>query len=218
MMMPTRNVVLTERQEELLETLVKSGRYQNASEVLRDGLRLVEQREAEDAGKLKALRAAARLGVGALDRGEFKEFRNVEDLQTYLNDLSEKVISRTAEERHMTNRGWRVRLGAAAELDFANILKWTAENFGARQSLVYRDVLVQAIGELADGPDVTGSKARDEIMPGLRTLHIARRGRRGSHFLMYRAASERTIEIVRILHDRMDLQRYVSPDDAIRNK
>lgn len=95
--MPTRNVVLTERQDELIETLVKSGRYQNASEVLRDGLRLVEQREAEDAGKLKALRAAARVGVGALDRGEFEEFRNAEDLRAYLNDLSEKVISRTAE-------------------------------------------------------------------------------------------------------------------------
>jgi antitoxin ParD1/3/4 len=95
--MPTRNVVLTERQEELIDALVKSGRYQNASEVLRDGLRLVEQREAEDAGKLKALRAAARLGVGALDRGEFKEFRAIEDLQTYLNELSEKVISGTAE-------------------------------------------------------------------------------------------------------------------------
>ena len=95
--MPTRNVVLTERQAELIETLINSGRYQNASEVLRDGLRLVEQREAEDAGKLKALRAAARIGVGALDRGEFKEFRNVEDLQAYLNDLSEKVIHRTAE-------------------------------------------------------------------------------------------------------------------------
>src|SRR5215468_11972723 len=81
MPMPTRNVVLTERQEELLETLVKSGRYQNASEVLRDGLRLVEQREAADAGKLKALRAAARAGVGALDRGDFKEFETVEELQ-----------------------------------------------------------------------------------------------------------------------------------------
>lgn len=89
--------MLTKRQEELIESLVKSGRYQNASEVLRDGLRLVEQREAEDAGKLKALRAAARVGVGALDRGEFKEFRNVEDLEAYLNDLSEKVISGTAE-------------------------------------------------------------------------------------------------------------------------
>ena len=95
--MPTRNVVLTKRQEELIETLVESGRYQNASEVLRDGLRLVEQREAEDAGKLKALRAAARLGIGALERGEFKEFRTIEDLQTFLTDLSEKVISGTAE-------------------------------------------------------------------------------------------------------------------------
>jgi antitoxin ParD1/3/4 len=89
--------VLTEPQEKFLETLVKSGRYRNASEVLRDGLRLVEQREAEDAGKLKALRAAARAGVGALNRRDFKEFRNIEELQTYLNDLSEKVISRTAE-------------------------------------------------------------------------------------------------------------------------
>ena len=95
--MPTRNVVLTKRQEELIETLVESGRYQNASEVLRDGLRMVEQREAEDASKLKALRAAARVGVAAFDRGKFKEFANIEDLQSYLNELSDKVIFRTAE-------------------------------------------------------------------------------------------------------------------------
>ncbi|SEO24037.1 type II toxin-antitoxin system ParD family antitoxin [Bradyrhizobium sp. OK095] len=95
--MPTRNVVLTKRQQEFIETLVESGRYQNASEVMREGLRLVEQREAEDAGKLKALRAAARLGVGSLEQGEFKEFGTIEDLQTYLTDLSEKVISGTAE-------------------------------------------------------------------------------------------------------------------------
>lgn len=95
--MPTRNVVLTERQEELIETLVESGRYQNASEVLRDGLRLVEQREAEDAAKLRALREAARIGVAALDRGEFKEFENVQELETYLNKLSEKIISTATE-------------------------------------------------------------------------------------------------------------------------
>jgi len=110
----------------------------------------------------------------------------------------------------MTERTWRVRLGAAAELDFANVLKWTAENFGVRQSRVYRDTLVHAIGELANGPNVAGSKARDEIMPGLRTLHVARHGRRGRHFLMYRAAPKSTIEIVRILHDKMDLQRHIA--------
>lgn len=108
----------------------------------------------------------------------------------------------------MAERKWRVRLGAVAELDFANIVKWTAENFGARQSRIYRDTLLQAIRELANGPDLAGSKARDEILPGLRTLHVARRGHRGSHFMMYRAAPKRTIEIIRILHDRMDLRRH----------
>jgi antitoxin ParD1/3/4 len=52
------------------------------------------QREAEDASKLKALRSAARVGVGALERGEFKEFGDIGELRTYLNDLSEKVISK----------------------------------------------------------------------------------------------------------------------------
>jgi toxin ParE1/3/4 len=106
-------------------------------------------------------------------------------------------------------RQWRVRLGAAAELDFANILKWTTENFGSRQAKIYGDTLMQAIGELANGADVPGSRARDEIMSGLRTLHVARHGRRGRHFLLYRAIEGRIIEIGRILHDQMDLQRHL---------
>lgn len=109
----------------------------------------------------------------------------------------------------MIARQWRVRLGAVAETDFANIIKWTTENFGARQASIYRDTLVRAIGELANGPDLAGSKTRDEIMPGLRTLHVARHGRRGRHFLLYRAVEGRIIEIGRILHDQMDLQRHV---------
>jgi len=95
--MPTRNVVLTDRQDKLVDRLVGSGRYQNASEVLREGLRLVEQREAEDAAKLKALRKAAAAGFGALDRGEFKEFDSIDDLQSYLNAVAEKIISGAGE-------------------------------------------------------------------------------------------------------------------------
>lgn len=85
------------------------------------------------------------------------------------------------------------------------------ENFGQRQSRAYRDVLIHAIGDLGDGPDIAGSKARDEIMSGLRTLHAARQGQRGSHFLIYRVMPEMTIEIARILHDRMDLPRHLPP-------
>ncbi len=46
--MATRNVVLSQHQHELVELLVKSGRYQNASEVLREGLRLLEREHAID--------------------------------------------------------------------------------------------------------------------------------------------------------------------------
>jgi antitoxin ParD1/3/4 len=95
--MPTRNVVLTQHQEKLIESLVGSGRYQNASEVLREGLRLVEQRESEDSAKLEILRRAAEAGFGALDRGDFKEFDSIEDIQAHLHDLSEKIISGTPE-------------------------------------------------------------------------------------------------------------------------
>ncbi len=52
-------------------------------------------------------------------------------------------------------------------------------------------------------------------MPGLRTVPVARDGRRGSHVVMYRVAAKTTIEIVRILHDKMDLQRHLpfAPDE-----
>jgi len=58
----------------LVEQLVTSGRYQNASEVLRDGLRLVEQREAEDAYRLEALRSAVQAGLADVEAGRFKTF------------------------------------------------------------------------------------------------------------------------------------------------
>jgi antitoxin ParD1/3/4 len=46
---------------------------------------LVEDREADDAAKLEALRAAAQMGAGALERGEFKEFADASALVAHLN-------------------------------------------------------------------------------------------------------------------------------------
>ena len=70
--MPTRNVVLTDHQAELVAALVASGRYQNASEVLREGLRLIEERADDAAARLRVLREAARLGFADLDAGRFR--------------------------------------------------------------------------------------------------------------------------------------------------
>jgi antitoxin ParD1/3/4 len=88
--MPTRNVVLTNEQASLVESLVRSGRYQNASEVIRDGLRLIERRETEDAAKLAALRAAADVGMSALERGAFREFSDSAAVEQYLNGIAER--------------------------------------------------------------------------------------------------------------------------------
>ena len=78
--MPTRNVVPTAHHESIIEALVNSGRYQNASEVLRDGLRLVEAREAREAAKLKALQEAAQIGFADLAEGRYEAFESVDDL------------------------------------------------------------------------------------------------------------------------------------------
>lgn len=71
--MPTRNVVLTERHERVISDLIASGRYQNASEVLREGLRLIEERDSREAAKLKLLQEAARAGFTDLNEGRFVE-------------------------------------------------------------------------------------------------------------------------------------------------
>jgi antitoxin ParD1/3/4 len=92
--MPTRNVVLTEHQAELVERLVSSGRYQNASEVLREGLRLVERQEEEAKVRLKALREAAAVGIADLDAGRYQEFKSPTELRRYLDKISEEVLSR----------------------------------------------------------------------------------------------------------------------------
>jgi antitoxin ParD1/3/4 len=67
--MATRNVVLTESQSALVDRLVATGRYQNASEALRAGLRLLESEEAQ----LDALRARLETSLDQARRGDLAE-------------------------------------------------------------------------------------------------------------------------------------------------
>ncbi len=67
--MATRNVVLTATQSDLVDRLVASGRYQNASEALRAGLRLLEREEAE----LGELRARLSAGLDQARRGDLAD-------------------------------------------------------------------------------------------------------------------------------------------------
>ncbi|MBU3695620.1 type II toxin-antitoxin system ParD family antitoxin [Dechloromonas sp.] len=90
--MPTRNVVLTDHQAQFVEQLVNTGRYQNASEVLREGLRLVERRESEDDMRLLALREAARIGIADIDAGAFRGFNSADELGQHLATLAAATV------------------------------------------------------------------------------------------------------------------------------
>jgi antitoxin ParD1/3/4 len=91
--MPTRNVVLTNHQASFVERLVSTGRYQNASEVLREGLRMVEQREAEDESRLEALRSAFRVGIDDFEQGRYATFESGSQLKGHLASLASKAIA-----------------------------------------------------------------------------------------------------------------------------
>lgn len=84
--MPTRNVVLSQHQHDLVESLVQSGRYQNASEVLREGLRLLERQELKDQARLAALREAAEQGWSDLLAGRFVDVDD-ENLDDFIRQL-----------------------------------------------------------------------------------------------------------------------------------
>ncbi|HXN47989.1 MAG TPA: type II toxin-antitoxin system ParD family antitoxin [Bryobacteraceae bacterium] len=85
--MPIRssmNVSLTPELEQFVQSRVASGRFQTASEVVREGLRLLEERELAREMALKELRAKIRRAVEQADRGDlldgdsvFEEIRHL---------------------------------------------------------------------------------------------------------------------------------------------
>ena len=105
----------------------------------------------------------------------------------------------------MTVARWRVGLAAAADRDYGDIIDYTNETYGPSQARIYRTTLNRALADLRSGPLVRGSASREAVGAGLRSLHVARNGRRGRHLIVYREGPEHIIEVVRILHDAMDL-------------
>ena len=109
----------------------------------------------------------------------------------------------------MTSRHWRIRLTRQAEIDYSRILDATVERFGSRQADIYEGHLIGALAALEAGPELRGSAARNDIRPDLRTYHLARLGVRARHLICYRAGQGQVIEVLRILHDAMDLPAHI---------
>ncbi|MFN8526825.1 MAG: type II toxin-antitoxin system ParD family antitoxin [Chloroflexota bacterium] len=95
--MPTRNISLTDRLNEFVDSAVADGQFQNASEVVRASLRLLEQQRREDVARLEALRAAVDVGLEELNRGEGVTVA-LEDLGDFITGIGERVEQRLARQ------------------------------------------------------------------------------------------------------------------------
>jgi antitoxin ParD1/3/4 len=91
--MATRNISLTPEQDAFVESVVKAGEYQNASEAVRDALRVLKQKRREDALKLKALRLQIRAGSDAIARGDFTEIDDA-NLEEFLEGVDRPARKR----------------------------------------------------------------------------------------------------------------------------
>lgn len=111
----------------------------------------------------------------------------------------------------------RFRPARPAQIDLANILATSAERWGAEGRQRYAAVLAAALRQVAAEPDGPFTKRRPDLRPGIRSFHVryARRSAEGAkvrrpvHVLYYRVAGEGVIEIIRVLHERMEPSRHL---------
>lgn len=92
----------------------------------------------------------------------------------------------------------RYRLTPEADLDLVGIWKYTCEAWGNQQANAYLLRLEQRFLDLTTHPAL--GRARDNLRPGYRSLH------EGHHLIIYRHSGD-DVEIVRVLHERMDVER-----------
>ncbi|WP_371419907.1 type II toxin-antitoxin system ParD family antitoxin [Tardiphaga sp.] len=85
--MPTRNIHLTDEQDAFVDEVVRAGKYENASEAMRDAVRGLQHRIQADELKLDLLRAQLQAGLAALETGRFTEVDDA-DLDAALDDLA----------------------------------------------------------------------------------------------------------------------------------
>lgn len=89
--MPTRNINLTDHFDQFVAGEIEAGRYRNASEVLRAGLRLLEQQKQEDEQRLARLRALAQEGFSQLDQGLGTRLNGLNEITDFIEQISNDV-------------------------------------------------------------------------------------------------------------------------------
>ena len=107
----------------------------------------------------------------------------------------------------------RFRVAQPAQNDLANILAASAERWGTEGRRRYARLLAAAMHLVAANPEGPLTQARHELSSGLRSLHVRHvrltaKVKKPVHILYYRAIQPGLIEIVRVLHERMEPSRH----------
>jgi toxin ParE1/3/4 len=111
----------------------------------------------------------------------------------------------------------RFRLSRLAQADLTRTLATSEARWGVEGRRRYAATLAAAMRKLAADPEGPTTRTRAELAPGLRSLHLqyspggAREAhvRRPVHILYCRVITPELIEIVRVLHERMDPSRHL---------
>jgi toxin ParE1/3/4 len=106
-----------------------------------------------------------------------------------------------------------VTLTPRAERDADAAIAESDRLFGETQAKRYAALIDQAIAEIAENPRSARSTGHPELGVDVRTLRIARRGQRASHVIVFRVPADGAIEILRVLHDRMDFPSQLLAED-----
>ncbi|MCF6285917.1 MAG: type II toxin-antitoxin system ParD family antitoxin [Candidatus Hydrogenedentes bacterium] len=96
--MLTQNVNLTETQAEFIRKCVDSGDYNNASELVREALRLLQAQKDEQQAKLQQLRAELQKGYDAREEGRFITLDTKAKRATYFEDVNRRGQERLLKE------------------------------------------------------------------------------------------------------------------------
>lgn len=97
--MPTRNISLTDHLDRFVDENVASGQYGNASEVVREALRLLQERQRLYEEKLAWLREASDKAFDQIERGEKVEINSSKELRNYFEAKRKRVSAKLAAAR-----------------------------------------------------------------------------------------------------------------------
>lgn len=110
-----------------------------------------------------------------------------------------------------------IRLSAMARADIANLLEQSLDRFGTAAQRRYERLLSAALKALLSDPDRPGAIERPELGDGVRSFHLRHVRRRSAvtrprHLILYRIGADGVLEVGRVLHDAMELERHAAFD------